>query len=262
LQGGTNTVNQSGGTVTVGSEFKLNGWSSGSGNQTYNLSGGSVTATSAGGDRFQLSAHAGVAALMKVSGTGQLSFAGNCPVGNWTGGTGSGTLEISGSAVVNQTTGEFQMGLSDSYVKVTGGLATINLGQFRTDGHAIGGFVFTLDANGTNISPLVFASGDINLSSAGNAGKIDIATSGFSPTAGQTFDLMSIPQAGTISVPGGGVNALLNAGDTTDWSLSVVTDVGGKDILRLTALPEPATMVLLAIGGVGMLLRRRHGRKS
>jgi hypothetical protein len=70
-----------------------------------------------------------------------------------------------------------------------------------------------------------------------SSGRIHIGNAGYWPFQNETFDLIRIPEAGTIQVPGGDANALLNA-DTPNGSLSVVNE-GGMDILRATSLVDP-----------------------
>ncbi len=73
--------------------------------------------------------------------------------------------------------------------------------------------------------------------------------SGVTLTPGQPFDLMTAPDGGITGLP------TLKAEDVGTWTVAVVS---GSDILRATYVPEPATLTLLGLGGLGVLIRRKR----
>jgi len=226
---GTNTLNQLAGdwsawSVTMGQDNHVPG------TDTYNLSGGSLTVL----NQMQLLNDAACPVVFAISGSGAFDTAANFALGRWNDITNGGAvmLNIGGNAVFNQTGGEFQFGMSNSYVNVTGGDCSISAVYYRTGGHAIGGLTFTLDNSATHISPLVATNGNFDLS--GSPGAIHIATDGFTPTNGEIFTLIQLPNADTISAPAAGTNALLDSASALNWSLSISTD-GTNNMLQATA---------------------------
>ncbi|MDO4550151.1 MAG: autotransporter-associated beta strand repeat-containing protein, partial [Planctomycetia bacterium] len=82
----------------------------------------------------------------------------------------------------------------------------------------------------------------------------------YTPSAGDSFDIL-VSETGTITGLGDW-NSLLSASDRDLWSLSLV---GENNTLRLTRggvepadVPEPSSLILLVLGGLGMYFARRN----
>ncbi len=74
----------------------------------------------------------------------------------------------------------------------------------------------------------------------------------FEPQAGNFFDVLV-----AHNIIDFGVVLDLPELDELTWDVSLVDTPGGNQALRLTATPEPATMTLLALGGLAVVRRRR-----
>lgn len=210
--------------MTSGSDFYLG--DDGGSHGTYTMKDGSLTL----GDD------------MKIGNEGPGEFylqGGTLVVGDYIGistkSSAVGLFEISGGSV---TADELRVGDDrDGTLRIIGDDATItNVGSYsqRSDS--------TLE--------LIFKDGGIstiNCNSMSLAGTLDVSLdAGFTPTPGDydlfvagsstatTFDFVSLPLGG-------------------DWSLTYP-----DKIVRLTYVPEPATMCLLAFGGLALIRRKRR----
>lgn len=73
------------------------------------------------------------------------------------------------------------------------------------------------------------------------------------PALGETFDLV---QTKWIDLAYAGIDTSL-ASICAEWSLAVVSDGASGHILQATYVPEPATVCLLALGGLSLIRRKR-----
>ena len=229
--GGTGTVNQSGGTAEFGHIVDL-GRSGSTG--TYNLSGGLL-------DIFRSTAINTVQTSLQLGDSG-----------------GNGTMNITGGEL--KTRAGVQLLGANAKFSVSGSDATaINIGE-QGEGYwsqavgaileaqiDVGGLTAISVNKGTNGlgGNVVFASGAL----------LDVAF--LDGTQGGYWDVMTwegtLTNNGLTFAPGV---------DTDVWSFSFVdTDVSGTpDTLRITAIPEPATLSMLLIGAVSVLMFRRNRR--
>lgn len=165
----------------------------------------------------------------------------------------NGTYTISGGTL--NLGRQFYVGDADSVgrFQVIGSAATINANptmsttnRLYVAGAARSTFGFTLDDSAGHISCInayytQFASG----------ATIDMSLDGFTPTVGQTFDLIKDWDGGiTIST------LVLAADDIGVWELQT-NDDGDTLQAKYVLVPEPATMGLLGFGLIGIVLRRR-----
>ncbi|MFW6155141.1 MAG: PEP-CTERM sorting domain-containing protein [Planctomycetota bacterium] len=146
--------------------------------------------------------------------------------GGWgmvVGGDGTGTFHVDGFWDVPGVDREIDF--------LGGGMKVASSGTLKFSIH---------DANGTT---LINVGG---VSAANMLGTVDMNLAGYTPTMGQTFDLIKgATDYGALA---------LAADDASAWSLGT-----NGDVLQATYLvPEPVTLVLLGLGAAGALRRRRR----
>lgn len=250
------------------------------GGDTAVINAGAVTYTP-GGD---LPIHAG----------GKLQING----GSWTQAGGvawiqmaGGTIEVTGG-VFNQGTAGNMVKDATSAIIVSGGIANLN-GNLVYENTATGAFTlsatgvvnvggefkpitnFTMSGGTLNSSLISFADGPGTISfsggtvgvdgSGGNSGfyggggtkALNFTTSSTGILIFNTYTLAELATDGFLT------NGTIQFNGTTDSSKFTATQVGGNVQVTLTAVPEPSTYALLAMGAVSLFaLRRFRGRKA
>ena len=214
------TFNQSGGTVTSAGDSFVGDFNGSTG--TYNLTGGTYNAT-------------GDAGILRIA-----NFDNATGSVNVSGGTLNAT-RVQVAVSMNSNDGETTSNVGS--FTVTGSTADINVSEFfiaDTDRATLG---FTVDDAG--ISTIDVASSAFIMQAMVDMGLTD----GASPMMGDTFDLLT---AATID----GTPTLF-AEDMDDWSLAIVSGGRGQTLqATFTAIPEPASLALLAVGGLLLSTRR------
>ena len=178
------------------------------------------------------------------------------------------TGDVGTGGALNMTGGDLDVGYifyngygsGDGYATVSGGSLSIkwyvagnstSVGHFTVDGAGADSITMTNydDENDANSGVLTFIFGggsdpiqQIDISSTPNFGGTDLVIQGTADAGTYTILTHGTPLSNfqSITVP-------------TGWSYSA-TSSG----VTVTAIPEPATMVLLGIGGIGVLIRRRR----
>ena len=237
IVGASGTVNQNGGTVTVGAgagtgETRLVTSSSmTSGSAIYNLSGGTLDTE----------------VLSKGLKTASASF-------NATGGTLVVRNLINKFGKVSEGLG-FNQGTCTLEIGAISTVAAIGVGNASNAmDYAVGaGGTINFDIASVTSFDKITQYGDL-ANTAGATLSIDLL-GGYTPDAGTHFDVWSFSayNSQTTTSMGSGAFGVVPAGWTAAW-IDTGTD-GITDTLRLTYIPEPATITLL---GLGLLAIRRN----
>ena len=244
--GVTGTMIQTGGTLITSGDIYLGDDSDDHG--VYKISGGSVEL----GDDLKLGDDG--EGLLELSGTGAITVHGYIAISNKVAPNSVGFFDISGGTLT-QAGDKTAPGHGDNddrltvadeapgTLRITGGLATINVSNFEQRS----GGTFEAVMNGTGISTIncvgvaggpasyMDLSGDLNISFA----------AGDPPPVGFYDLIVADTRVGTFT----NITAPANA---------LVTYATGSEIVRIEVVPEPATMSLLAIGGLALIRRRRR----
>ena len=160
----------------------------------------------------------------------------------------------------------------DGLYSISGGTLTVDgylkgggsgAGVFEVDGSGstsieVGQMLFTddtlrflLDAGGSTLME-DHVSGNLGIELDGATLEVDTLT-GFTGTVGSFYDVMWT-EDGFITT---GATTVSNLG-STEFEWSIVSDGGSGEYLRLTVIPEPATLgMVVAMGGSLLFIRRR-----
>lgn len=270
------TVTQAGATVTTLNNGIFTVFAGGANSSmTWNLQSGAVNfgPTTLGANAT------GVGSIIQTGGTMLIGAgaggAGNQFVNFNVGGTGTGFYSISGGTIdtvgqISTPDGNMTLGYGwgsgmlvgnstgQGTLKIIGSNSTVKFASYWGGGTET---FFMLGANGTLIyeinSPTVTpiqiegrdgAAGQNKQASL--AGIIDLDLNSYAPGFLSTYDLLT---ARTILDSG----YTLAPEDVGFWALSIVGTAGSGQTLRATFLPEPASISLLALGGLALLRRRR-----
>lgn len=180
-----------------------------------------------------------------------------------TSGPGYTRVGSSGTGVVNLTNGGMWTSLVRTYIGLdSAGSGTVNIDGAGSTWTASGDTRVGNDGTGvvklTNGGLMVAES---TLSIGGNNSFIDMSSGGILMIGGDATDL-----SGFLALIGG--SGIIRYWDGSDWSNITNADASSYSVEAITSgdfagytmltVPEPATMSLLALGGIALLRRRRN----
>ena len=168
------------------------------------------------------------------------------------GGNGAGVLDISDSATLNLD-GYLVTGKASSSIYVRGSDATIIVARFAVDSPGTDTLTFFMDAGGNSLIDAVGTASSSYNGAALNDLAIVLEDEGtFVANVGDTFDLI---RSATVITTNSSFSLVENIAGY-EFSHAIVAD-GGDTVLRMTVIPEPAALGLVAFaGGVMFWIRR------
>ena len=197
--------------------------------------------------------------LFVLSGTGQLTVDGYIAISGKAPTTGSdGTFEISGGTLtqvgVASGSGNARLTVSDEApgtLRLIGGNATINVSNFEMEGvGAAAEGTFEAVMNGSGISTINCVGVDGGASYMDLAGDLIVSFADGDPPPLGSYDLI---------VADSRVGEFLNI---TAPPTASVTYETGSEIVRITVVPEPSTLLLAAVGLLALVPFLRRYRKT
>ncbi len=237
--GNTGTMTQTGGSVTA------NDWLSvgrdGGATGLYTMSGGTLTITN---DGLTIGENNGATGTMDVSGSSIIETP-NLQVGRFGGGA-EGTLSIDGSNVL-LVTGNMRVG-----------------GDAAAETDTTGNIEFIADANGVSA---ITATGDLLLNTGASVGSSNLsvdltADSDFAlwGATGTLQEILLIDYAGALlgNFTGLTEGSIVDIGGGKTATISYVGGDGTDVVLQVFAVPEPSSMIVLGLGALALVSRRRR----
>jgi hypothetical protein len=260
--GGIGVINLSAGTLEVGNASTTSPYNFGTSGGQCIIYGPTDVATDAG--------------VLNLSGTGILMVEALRPKNTGDGSVFNGT---GGSLFIGTASngGIYAFGLQSAGLGFNMGSALLNPGGNTVVGTMMDGNAsrkqdllakngtLQFDITGATTFDTISAWGKVFLNdpngSAGNA-TVSINLIGFSPTNGETFNVITTGAGATPGILGSVANIVDASGNSLAgvWTATPIdTDSDGTaDTLQLTYIPEPATLCLLAMGGSALLIRRKR----
>lgn len=227
--GGTATVNQTGGSFTSGAWIGLSNF--GGGTVNYNISAGSIVSN---GDVFTV------------------------------GEDGAGNLNVSGTADVQANGLSMIVGRNDNsagILEITGSSASVAVNDLLLDTGTGSSAILSFIADSGGITEIVSADntefGDDASLLVDLTGDADFANY---TTSGSSLEILLIDNAagvtGTFAGLAEGASVSIGGGKT--GTISYIGGDGNDVVLNVFVVPEPSSIVVLGLGALGLITRRRR----